>query len=338
MIKKITKVIRNYKKDTILTPLYVTLETAMEVIIPYIMAILIDKGIDAGNISVVYKVGLILIGCAILTLIFGTLGGYSAAKASAGFAHNLRHDMYHKVSNYSFSNIDKFSSSSIVTRLTTDVSNVQMSFQMIIRILVRAPLMLLFSLFMAFKINKRVSLIFLVIIPVLAFFLLLIATKAKPIFEKMFQKYDVLNNKIQENIRGIRVVKTFVKEDYEIEKFESSTNEIYDYSVHAEKILAWNSPLMQFCMYTAMILISWIGAKLIISGNMTTGELTSLITYASSTLSSLMMLSMIYVMCTMAITSGKRIGIIVDVMIDKEGKVEKADNKIGIITINLLRF
>ena len=306
MIKKITKVIREYKKVTVLTPLFVALETAMEVIIPYIMAILIDKGIDEGNMDMIYKTGALLLIAAILSLLFGALGGLTAAKAGAGFAKNLRHDMYHKVSEYSFSNIDKFSSSSIVTRLTTDVSNVQMAFQMVIRILVRAPLMLTFSLIMAFIVNKRVSLVFLIIMPILTFFLFLIVKKAKPLFEEMFKKYDILNNRVQENIRGIRVVKTFVNEKVETEKFNNSVNDIYNYSVKAEKILAWNTPLMQFCMYSAIILIAWFSARLIVAGSMTTGELTSLITYTSSTLASLMMISMIYVMLTMALPSLKR--------------------------------
>ena len=306
MIRRMFKIVRNYKRDTILTPIFVALETAMEVAIPYIMAILIDKGIDAGNMDVIYKVGLVLIIAAIFSLLFGALGGLTAATSSAGFAKNLRHDMYHKVSEYSFSNIDKFSSSSIVTRLTTDVSNVQMAFQMIIRILVRAPLMLTFSLIMAFLINKKVSLVFLFIMPILTFFLFLIVKKARPIFEEMFKKYDILNNRVQENIRGIRVVKTFVNEKYENEKFNNSVNDIYKFSTKAEKLLAWNGPLMQFCMYTALILIAWFSARLIVAGDMTTGELTSLITYTSSTLASLMMISMIYVMLTMALPSLKR--------------------------------
>lgn len=306
MIKKLIKVIREYKKETILTPIFVILECIMEVVIPFIMAILIDKGIDAGNMNMVYITGGILILCALCSLAFGYLSGKFAAIASSGFSKNLRHDMYYKVQDYSFSNIDKFSSSSIVTRLTTDVSNVQMAFQMITRIAVRAPLMMIFSLIMAFNVNSEVSLVFLCLIPVLGVGLFLIAIKARPIFEKVFKTYDKLNNNVQENVRGIRVVKSFVQEDYEVEKFEKTSSKIYNYFVKAEKILALNNPLMQLCMYTAIILISWFSARLIVSGTMTTGELTGLISYATSILSSLMMLSMIYVMCTMAVPSAER--------------------------------
>ncbi len=334
MIKRMFKIVRNYKKDTILTPVFVMLETVMEVIIPYLMAILIDKGIDTGDINVIYRVGLFLVIAAVFSLLFGALGGLTAAKASAGFAKNLRHDMYHKVSEFSFSNIDKFSSSSIVTRLTTDVSNVQMAFQMIIRILVRAPLMLIFSLVMAFVINKEVSIVFLFIIPVLTFFLFLIVKKAKPVFEEMFKKYDILNNRVQENIRGIRVVKTFVSEKYETEKFNNSINDIYDYSVRAEKILAWNSPLMQFCMYTALILIAWFSSRLIVFGSMTTGELTSLITYTSGTLASLMMISMIYVMLTMALPSLKRC---IEIL-DEKPELENVSNPFYVVKDGSIEF
>src|SRR5574344_177101 len=306
MIKKLIKVIREYKKQTILTPLFVSLEKIMEVIIPFVIAILIDKGIDASNMNVVYITGAILIFCSIFSLTFGYLSGKNAAIASSGFAKNLRHDMYYKVQEYSFNNIDKFSSASIVTRLTTDVSNVQQAFQMITRIAVRAPLMMIFSLIMAFNINSKVSLVFLGIIPILGLGLFLIVLKVKPMFERLFKTYDRLNNKVQENVRGIRVVKSFVQEEYEITKFKETSNKIKRYTVNAEKILAFNNPLMQFCMYTAIILISWFSARLIVSGSMTTGELTSLISYASGILSSLMMLSMIYVMCTMAIPSAER--------------------------------
>ena len=306
MIRKIVKSVREYKLATFLTPLFVALETIMEVIIPFLMAILIDKGITNSNMNVIYITGIILVLCALLSLTFGYLSGYFAAVSSSGFAKNLRHDMYYKVQDFSFYNVDKFSSSSIVTRLTTDVSNVQQAYQMITRIAVRAPLNFFFSLIMAFIINAKVSLVFLCIIPVLIISLFYIASKARKAFEKLFKTYDILNNKIQENVRGIRVVKAFVREDEEIRKFEKTNKKIFDYSTLAEKILAFNSPIMQFCMYLAIILISWFSSRLIITNNMTTGELTSLITYSSTILSSLMMLSMIYVMITMAIPSVKR--------------------------------
>lgn len=306
MIKKISQSIREYKKPSILTPIFVSLETIMEVIIPYVMAYLIDQGIEAGNMSKILTIGIILIICAMLSLTFGYLSGKTAAIASTGFAKNLRHDMYYKIQDYSFYNIDKFSTSSIVTRLTTDVSNVQNAYQMIIRIAVRAPAMMIFSLIMAFTINVKVSLIFLAVIPFLATGLFVIAKTARPLFDKVFNTYDDLNNAVAENVRGIRVVKSYVTEDYEIEKFQTISNKIYTAFIKAERLVTLNNPLMSLSMYTCIILISWFSSQLIITNAMTTGQLTSLITYATSILSSLMMLSMIYVMCTMAVPSAKR--------------------------------
>ena len=295
----------------------------MEVIIPLLMANLIDKGMYAGNMNEVLKIGLELVGSAMLSLIFGVLSGSVAAKASAGFAKNLRKDLYYKVQDFSFSNIDKFSTASIITRLTTDVTYVQMAFQMIIRIAVRTPLMLVFSLIMAFEINKELSLIFLILIPIVGVALGLISTKVYPIFDRVFKKYDDLNEIVEENVSSIRVVKSYVLEEKEKEKFGKTSNEIYKDFTKAEKIMALNSPIMQFAIYSALILISWFGAKIIVNSHMTaltTGELTSLLTYSIQILSSLMMLTMILVMCTMSKASAQRIVEILDEEPDLKNK------------------
>lgn len=313
MIRDLMKSIREYKKDSILTPTFVSLEVVMEVIIPLLMARLIDYGIERADLAYIWKMGLLLVVMAMISLMFGALSGRYAAKASAGFAKNLRKDMYYHVQEFSFSNIDKFSTASIVTRLTTDVTNVQNAYQMTIRMAVRSPIMLLFSMIMAFGINVRMALIFLGAVPVLGVGLWLIMTKAHPIFERVFSTYDKLNNVVQENLHGIRVVKSYVREEHEIEKFEKISSSIYQDFSKAEKLLAFNMPLMQFCMYACMILVSWFGAKAIVaSGNdpavgMSTGQLMSLITYAMQILMSLMMLSMVFVMITMSRASVERI-------------------------------
>lgn len=307
MIKILLKSIREYKKTSLLSIMFIILEVIMEVIIPYIMAILLDKGVTLGNMTVITKCGIVLIAIAIISLICGSIAGILSAKASCGFGKNLRKDMYYKVQDYSFNNIDKFSTSSIITRLTTDVSNVQMSYQMIIRIAIRAPLMLIFSLIMAFSINVNISLIFLVLLPILSFFLFLIVNKAHPLFEDVFKTYDDMNNSVQENIRGIRVVKSYVKEEYEKKKFSKISKLIYDKFVKAEKIVSYNIPLMNISMYTTVLLISWFGSKMIVNGSLTAGQLTSLISYGTSILSSLMMVSMIYVMLIISYASAERI-------------------------------
>ena len=316
MIKKLFTSVREYKKDSILSPLFVMLEIVMEVLIPFLMAKLIDYGIDKGNLQVVLKIGTFLIFSTIFSLIFGALAGKFAAVASSGFAKNLRHDMYYSVQNFSFANIDKFSTPSIVTRLTTDVTNVQNAYQMIIRVAVRSPVMLVFSLIMAFTVNQKVSLIFLVLIPFLGFSLFFIISKVHPTFKKVFQTYDKLNRVVQENLRAIRVVKSYVREDHEKEKFNNISEDIYKNFTRAEKILAFNSPLIQFSMYTCLLLISWFGARLIVSHNMTTGELMSLIFYSTQILMSLMMLSMVFVMITMARSSAERISELLDEKVD----------------------
>lgn len=310
MLKTLGKSVREYKKPALITPVLVTIEVILEVIIPLLMANLIDQGMYTGQMNVILKIGLQLILASILSLVFGCASGVTASKASAGFAKNLRKDLYYKVQDFSFANIDKFSTASIVTRLTTDVSNVQMAFQMMTRIVVRTPLMLVFSLIMAFNINTQLSLIFLALIPIVGIALGLISTKVHPIFKRVFDKYDHLNNIVEENVRGIRVVKSYVLEEEEKKKFGNISNEIFKDFTKAEKILALNSPVMQIAMYTTILLISWFGAKIIVNTGMTeftTGELTSLITYAIQILTSLMMITMLLVMSTMARTSAERI-------------------------------
>ena len=307
MIKKLLKSVREFKKDALLTPFFVVLEVVMEVVIPAVMALLIDKGIDAQNMGEIWKYGIILIVCAMLALIFGAAAGTYAARASTGFARNLRHDMYYAVQDFSFSNIDKFSTGSIVTRLTTDVTNVQNSFQMCTRIAVRCPVMLVFALVMAFQINSQLALIFLCVLPVLAIGLGLLMKRVAPVFERVFKTYDRMNTVVQENVRGIRVVKAYVREDYETEKFKGVSGLLYRQFSKAQKTMAGVMPLMQFCMYTCMLLISWFGARLIVGGSMTTGELTSLFSYAMQILMSLMMVAMVFVMITMSKASAERI-------------------------------
>lgn len=324
MIKRLSQCIREYKKDAILSPLYVLVESLLDVAIPFVMAGLIDKGIEAGNMSMILRYGAILVGFALVALTFGALSGRSCARATAGFARNLRHDMFHHLQVYSFSNIDKFSSAGLVTRLTTDVSNVQNAFMMIIRTLIRCPAMLIFAMVMSFRINHDISLIFLAVIPILGVGLYLIIKHVHPVFERVFKTYDRLNGVVQENLSGIRVVKNFVREDHEIEKFDTISGTIYkDFSL-AERILALNSPLMQGCVYACMILVSWLGAKQIVIGNMSTGNLMSFFTYIMQILSSLMMLSMVFVMITMSRASAERI---VEVL-DEESDITNCDSPV----------
>ena len=310
MIKRLLGCVREYKKDSILAPLFVTMEVLLEVLIPFLMAKMVDFGINGnggqGDFPYIVKMGILLIILCVLSLLFGVLAGKSAAIASAGFAKNLRKDMFHNVQNFSFSNIDKFSASSIVTRLTTDVTHLQNAYQMIIRVAVRSPMMLIFSLVMAFTVKADLALIFLAAVPVLAIGLYFIMTHAHPIFERVFKTYDKLNNVVQENLRGIRVVKAFVREDYEKKKFTGVAESIYSDFTKAERLLAWNAPLMQFCMYGCMLFISWVGANLIVSGSMSTGDLMGIMTYIMQILSSLMMLSMIFVMITISKASAQR--------------------------------
>ncbi|MCX7714987.1 MAG: ABC transporter ATP-binding protein/permease [Clostridia bacterium] len=324
MIKQLAGCVRQYKKYALLSPFFVTLEVVMEVIIPFLMATLIDKGINEGNMNAILNIGGLLVLFAVLSLTFGALAGRYAAKASAGYARNLRHDMYHNVQEFSFSNIDKFQTSSIITRLTTDVTNVQNAFQMIIRVAVRSPIMMIFSLVMAFSVNHKISLIFLASIPFIGIGLYLIIKNAHPVFERVFRTYDVLNRIVQENLRGIRVVKSYVREEYEKSKFEKVSTQIYrDFST-AERIVALSMPLMQFGSYISILFISWIGARLIVSSEMTTGQLMSIITYASQILMSLMMLSMIFVMITISRASAERIS----ELLEEKSNLKNGENPI----------
>ena len=319
MIKKLMKSIREYKKDSILTPICVAIEVILETIIPLLMANLIDDGVYGGEMNLVLKIGLELILCAVLSLVFGVLSGNFAAKASSGFAKNLRKDLYYKVQDFSFINIDKFSTSSLVTRLTTDVTNVQNAFQMIIRIAVRTPLMLIISLFFAISISPKLSLVFLIIIPILAIGLFFILTRVHPIMKRVFRTYDDLNNVVEENVSAIRVVKSFVIEEKEKKKFGKVSKSIFDDFSKAEKILAFNSPLMQFAIYSCILAISWFGAKIIIQSGMTeltTGELMTMFTYSIQILSSLMMLSMVMVMIAISKSSAERIVEVLDTQSD----------------------
>ena len=334
MIKKLTARIRQYKKQAIATPLFMIGEVAMEALIPMIMAMLIDRGIGTddrpGSMEQVFLYGGLLLACALVSLLSGVMSGRMAAISSAGFARNLRHDMYYRIQDYSFSNIDKFSTSSIITRLTTDVTNVQNSFQMILRMAVRAPLTLIFSLVMAMTINARISMVFLFALPVLALGIYLIMTRTHPIFQRVFKTYDKLNNVVQENLRGIRVVKSFVREDYETKKFTDISGSIYTDFVKAERNMAFMSPLMMACIYTCTLVISWLGAKAIVaSGNdpaagMTTGQLMSLIAYVIQILSSLMMVSFTFLMITMSRASAQRI---VEVL-DEEPDIVSPENAV----------
>ena len=334
MIKKLASYIKEYKKASILTPVFVILEVVMEVIIPMLMSKIIDIGIPNKDIKYILEIGILLTISAIMSLVFGMLSGRFAAKASSGFAKNLRQGMFYKIQEFSFEDIDKFSTSSLITRLTTDVTNVQMAFMMIIRILVRGPVMLIAALFMAFSIDARLSCVFLVAIPILGVALFYIAIKAHPNFEKLFKKYDKLNEVVQENVSGIRVVKAYANEEHEEKKFGDVNNEVYNYFKKAEKIVAFNSPIMQFVVYFSVLIISWLGAKFIIGGTFQTGELSSLITYAWQILMSLMMLSMVFVMIIISQSSAERI---VEVL-DQEPSIKNKKNAIKTIKDGSITF
>lgn len=313
MIKELLSSVREYKKDSILTPVYVTLESILEIVIPTLMAYLIDYGINRKSMPDVLWIGLALLIAAAISLLTGVFAGRSAAIASSGFAKNLRRDMFYNVQKFSFSNIDKFSTASIITRLTTDITNVQNAYQMLIRLGVRAPMIIVFALIFSFRIDSHLSLIFLATIPVLGIGLWLIISHVHPIFVRVFNTYDRLNNIVQENLLGIRVVKSYTREDHEEQKFAGISQSIFQDFSTAEKRIAFNMPLMQFCLYASMLLLSWFGAKAIIaSGNnpalgLSTGDLAGLITYALQILMSLMMLSMVFVMIIISRASAERI-------------------------------
>jgi len=310
MLKTLAKSIREYKKSSLLTPTFIMIEVLIECTIPFVTALLVNNIESGCGMGTITKYGLILVALAVVSLMCGALAGNFAAIASCGFAKNLRHDLYYAVQKYSFSNIDKFSTSSLVTRLTTDVSNVQMAYMMMIRTAVRCPMMLIFALVMAINISPKMSFAFAIIIPVLAIGLTIIITQAHPIFKSVFKKYDNLNNSIQENVSGMRVVKAYVREDYENQKFGKASDEVCRDFTRAEKILALNSPLMQFCFNALMIMVSLFGSRLIVKSgavDLTIGELSSLLTYGAQILMSLMMLSMIIVMVSMSVASANRI-------------------------------
>lgn len=310
IIRVLKKSIREYKRDSILTPILVAFEALVECIIPLMVANLVNKMQNGCDLSVILKYGVILIIMACFSLLFGALAGITAANASAGFGKNLRKDLFMAVQNFSFENIDRFSASSLVTRMTTDVTNVQMAYMMIIRTVVRAPLMLIFSLVMGFIMGGRLALIFLFTIPVLGIGLGLVIKKTMPLFRKVFKKYDNLNNSVQENINGIRVVKSFVREDFEMKKFNEAAEDVCADFTKAEKILALNNPMMQFCLYVVMIFVLTFGSYLVVNFGgaiIQVGQLSSLLTYSFQILMSLMMLSMIFVMVTISIESCERI-------------------------------
>ncbi len=310
MIKQLAKSIGQYKKPTILAPVFVTLEVAMECFIPWYMVVMLDRISADNSMGNILTYGGILLILSFLALAFGILSGKYAATASAGFARNLRQNLYYSVQDFSFANIDKFSTSSLVTRMTTDVTNVQMAFMMIIRVAVRSPIMLIFSLVMAFTINTTLAWIFLALVPVLGSILVFVVFKVDPLFNKVFKKYDAMNESVQENIRGIRVVKSFVREDYEKKKFERTAEDVRKDFVRAEKIVAFNTPAMQFCMWFAILMICFLGSAISVKGGgegFNSSALSSMIVYAAQILSSLMMLAMVLVMITIGRTSAERI-------------------------------
>ena len=315
-MKTIINQLGRYKKDTILTPVFTALEVIMEVMLPFITAMIIDDGLQQGNMRAVYQYGAVMIFMALCSLVFGAMAGKYAASSSAGLACNLRNNMYKKIQGFSFSNIDKFSTAGLVTRMTTDVTNVQNAFQMVIRIAVRAPLMMVTSMVMSFLINARLSLIFVCAILFLALILAVLLKKASSVFDVVFTKYDDLNASVQENVSAIRVVKAYVREDYENTKFTKAADRLYQLFVKAESLLAINNPAMMLLVYACITAVSWFGAKFIVAGAMTTGEITSLLSYIMSMMMSLMMLSMIFVMITMSAASIHRISEVLAEMAD----------------------
>ena len=334
MIRTLAKCVREYKVASIITPIFIVCEVILEVLIPYIMADLIDNGIDKGDMNYIWKLGLVLAATALASLVFAALAGKYGAVASAGLAKNIRHDMFYKIQGFSFSNIDRFSASGLVTRMTTDVTNVQNSYQMILRMAFRAPCMMIFAMVMSFNVNAGLSWIFVIFIPVIAAALYIIIRFAHPVFSRVFKTYDKLNNIVQENLHGIRVVKSFVREDFENEKFRKTSEEIYKDFSKAEKTVAFNMPVMQICIYACILLISWFAARLIVFGEMTTGELTSMMTYIMQILMSLMFISMIMVMITLSKASGDRIAEV----LNEESDIVNPENPVEEITNGSIKF
>ncbi len=329
MNRLLFKSIREYKKQSILAPLFVVLEVLMEVLIPFQMAKIIDVGIRGENLTYVIEVGLVLVVLALLALLFGALAGKFAAQAGAGYAKNLRHDIFYKIQQFSFKNIDHFSTPSLVTRMTTDITNVQMAYMMTIRLLARAPIMIILSWFMTLAINAKIAILFLCAIPVLGFLLIFIAKKAHKYFVKVFDEYDVLNNEVQENVNAARVVKAYVREDHEIEKFHGISKVVFNLFTKAEKIVAFNNPVMMFVMYSVILIMVLIGGEAIVSGSMEAGQLTSVLVYAMQILMSLMMVSFVFVLIMIAEASTDRITEVlkeVPEMQNKEGAVKSVPN------------
>ena len=312
MLKTLLAQVREFKKASFLTPFFMILEVLFETLIPLVMASIIDKGVETGDIGHIYRMGALMGVLALMGLYTGVMGGKYGAKASTGFARNLRKAMYTNIQTYSFSNIDKYSTAGLITRLTTDITNLQNAYQMILRMCTRAPASLICAMTMAFLINAKLASIYLVAVIFLGFFLFMILRKASKCFQEVFQKYDDLNAGIQENISAVRVVKAYVREDYETSKFQKACNRVYELFVKAEKLVVMNMPLMQFTVYSCILGISWLGAKMIVGGNLTTGELMSLLTYCMNILMSLMMLSMVFVMVTMSIASARRVAEVIN--------------------------
>ena len=312
MLKTLLAQVREFKKASFLTPFFMILEVLFETLIPLVMASIIDKGVETGDIGHIYRIGALMGILALMGLYTGVMGGKYGAKASTGFARNLRKAMYTNIQTYSFSNIDKYSTAGLITRLTTDVTNLQNAYQMILRMCTRAPASLICAMTMAFLINAKLASIYLIAVIFLGFFLFMILRKASKCFQEVFQKYDDLNAGIQENISAVRVVKAYVRENYETSKFQKACNRVYELFVKAEKLVVMNMPLMQFTVYACILGLSWLGAKMIVSGNLTTGELMSLLTYCMNILMSLMMLSMVFVMVTMSIASARRVAEVIN--------------------------
>lgn len=324
MIRKLSSYIGEFKKNSIITPIFMVLECICEVIIPLLMAMIIDNGLNNSDMGYIAKIGLLMFVVAMLSLTCGALGAKFAANASAGYARNLRRAMFENIQDFSFENIDKYSTAGLVTRLTTDITNVQNAYQMILRMLVRAPIMLISAMVMSILINPRLSLVFLGAVVFLGLILAIIIKFAFPRFTAVFKKYDALNASVQENLTGIRTVKSAVREDFEINKFKNASGDVKNSFIFAEKLIVLNAPVMQITMYTCILLLSWLGAKMIVSSTMTTGQLMSFFTYATQILMSLMMLSMVFVMITMAKSSAERI---LEVL-DEESTIKNPKNPI----------
>ncbi|MFR3035921.1 MAG: ABC transporter ATP-binding protein, partial [Blautia hydrogenotrophica] len=329
MNRKLIQSVREYKKESILAPILVALEVLMEVLIPLMMAKIIDVGMVQGDMGYIVKVGLMLVVMAMLALFFGAKAGQLAAVAAAGYAKNLRHDIFYKIQDFSFGNIDHFSTSSLVTRLTTDITNVQMAYMFTIRLLARAPIMIVLSLVMTVTINKEIALLLLITIPVLGGLLIYIAKKAHPHFIEVFNQYDVLNNTVQENVNAARVVKAYVRDDFENQKFGKISTKVFQLFTKAEKIVAFNSPVMQFTMYAVVLIMVYLGGKSIIFGSMQTGELTSVIVYALQILMSLMIVSFVFVMIMIAEASTERIQEVFDEVPEMEDEENAVDTVVS---------